>query len=53
MITTIKYLSSEGMTLRAHNYDDGHFLNLFKLRAEDYTNSLKALNTKHAHTYIS
>ena len=53
MITTIKYLSSEGMTLRAHHYDDGYFLNLFKLRAIDDTNILRALYTKHAYTYIS
>ena len=38
LITTIKYLSSEGMALRGHNSDDGHFLNLLKLRAEDDTN---------------
>ena len=33
-ITTIKYLSSEGMALRGQHYDDGHFLNLLKLRTE-------------------
>ena len=53
IITTIKYLFSEGMALCGHNFDDGHFLNLLKLRAEYDTNILRALNTKHAHTYIS
>ena len=33
------------MALRGHNSDDGHFLNLLKLRAEDDTNILRALNT--------
>ena len=46
-------IQREVMTLRAHNYDDGYFLNLFKLRAIDDTNILRALNTNHAHTYIS
>ena len=46
--TAIKYLSSEGMALREHQSDDRHFLNLLKLRAEDDTNILRAINTKHA-----
>ena len=46
-------MHSEGMALRGHHSDDGYFLNLLKLRAEDYTNILRALNTEYAHTYIS
>ena len=41
------------MALRGYNSDDGHFLNLLKLIAEYDTNILRALNTKHAYTYIS
>ena len=41
------------MELRGHNYDDGNFLNLLKLGADDDTNILRASNTKNAHTYIS
>ena len=34
------------MALRGHNSDDGHFLNLLKLRAEDDTNMLKAFKLR-------
>ena len=40
------------MALREHHSDDRNVLNLLKLRAEDDTSILRALNTKHAHICI-